>query len=86
MIELSRQFPSPEMLERLAGALEIEAQELFSMPPSERGALQSLRVEVLDGMRRELNAVFAGELAGLIITAMEQAMDRVIADHLGKGE
>jgi transcriptional regulator with XRE-family HTH domain len=30
MIELGRKFPSPEMLERIAAALEIDSPELFS--------------------------------------------------------
>jgi transcriptional regulator with XRE-family HTH domain len=30
MIELERKFPSPEMLERIAAALEIDAPDLFS--------------------------------------------------------
>lgn len=31
MIEIERKFPSPEMLERIAGALGIDSPELFSM-------------------------------------------------------
>jgi hypothetical protein len=31
MIEMERKFPSPEMLERIAGALKIDSPELFSM-------------------------------------------------------
>jgi transcriptional regulator with XRE-family HTH domain len=31
MIEMERKFPSPEMLERIANALEIDSPELFSM-------------------------------------------------------
>ena len=30
-IELGNKFPSPEMLERIAGALEIDSPQLFSM-------------------------------------------------------
>jgi transcriptional regulator with XRE-family HTH domain len=35
MIELARKFPAPEMLERIAEALEIDPPELFSMPTAE---------------------------------------------------
>jgi transcriptional regulator with XRE-family HTH domain len=35
MIELARKFPAPEMLERIAKALEIDPPELFSMPTAE---------------------------------------------------
>jgi len=33
MIELGRKFPSLELLERLAGALEVDNLDLFSPPP-----------------------------------------------------
>jgi len=35
MIELTRKFPSPEMLERIADALEIDPPELFSIQIAE---------------------------------------------------
>jgi transcriptional regulator with XRE-family HTH domain len=35
MIELTRKFPTPEMLERIASALEIDPPELFSMQIAE---------------------------------------------------
>jgi transcriptional regulator with XRE-family HTH domain len=35
MIELARKFPSPEMLERIAAALEIDPPELFSIQIAE---------------------------------------------------
>jgi transcriptional regulator with XRE-family HTH domain len=38
MIELEKKFPSPEMLEKLAAALEIDPPELFAMPPPRQGA------------------------------------------------
>jgi transcriptional regulator with XRE-family HTH domain len=47
MIELEKKFPSPEMLERLAAALEIDPPELFSMPPSPAGTLRKLHEAVL---------------------------------------
>ncbi|GAB6390968.1 MAG: helix-turn-helix transcriptional regulator [Treponematales bacterium] len=70
MIELSRKFPTPEMLERLAAALEVEAPELFSMPPSYAGALKKLREEVLADMAPTINA------------AVEQAVQGVITSHI----
>jgi len=42
MIEVSRKFPTPEMLERLANALEIEAYELFVVKPSPEDAMEKL--------------------------------------------
>jgi transcriptional regulator with XRE-family HTH domain len=42
MIEVSRKFPTPEMLERIAGALEIETYQLFSADPGLETVLQRL--------------------------------------------
>jgi len=47
MIELSRKFPSPEVLERLAFALEVDTPELFSISPSLDVAAQKLRRAIL---------------------------------------
>jgi transcriptional regulator with XRE-family HTH domain len=42
MIEVSRKFPTPEMLERIAKALEIETYQLFSADPTLEAALERL--------------------------------------------
>ena len=42
MIEVSRKFPTPEMLDRLAKALEIETYELFIVKPSPEDAMERL--------------------------------------------
>jgi transcriptional regulator with XRE-family HTH domain len=52
MIELARKFPSPEMLERIAAALEIDAPELFSLPPSPAGTLRRLHEAVLADIKQ----------------------------------
>ncbi|MDR1786556.1 MAG: helix-turn-helix domain-containing protein [Spirochaetaceae bacterium] len=45
-IETGRQFPSPEMLERLAAALEIDSPELFSKEPMQIASVRKLRKEI----------------------------------------
>ena len=52
MIELSRQFPSPDVFEQIAAALEIEAHELFSVPPSPEAALDKLHKEVVTDIKQ----------------------------------
>ena len=51
MIELSRQFPSPEVLERIAGALDIDTHELFSVPPSAESSLERLHRDIIREVR-----------------------------------
>ena len=51
MIELSRQFPTPEVLERIAAALDIEAYELFAVPPSPESAMERLHHDIIKEVR-----------------------------------
>ena len=52
MIEISRKFPSPEVLDRLASALGIPTHELFSVPPSPEKTLEKLHNEVLSDIKQ----------------------------------
>jgi transcriptional regulator with XRE-family HTH domain len=74
MIELTRKFPSPENLERIAVALEIDAPELFSMPPSPAGTLKKLHQAVLADLENTL-----GEAVN---TAAKAALANVIASYM----
>jgi transcriptional regulator with XRE-family HTH domain len=51
MIELSRQFPTPEVLEQIAVALDIEAHELFAVPPSPESSIERLRKDIIREIR-----------------------------------
>ncbi|MDR2491432.1 MAG: helix-turn-helix transcriptional regulator [Spirochaetaceae bacterium] len=52
MIELEKKFPSVEMLERIAEALEIDTTELFSVQPLPEDALKTLRRSVLQDFEK----------------------------------
>jgi len=58
MIELSRQFPTPEVLEQIAAALGVEAYELFAVPPSPESSLERLHKDII----REIRAVIVDVL------------------------
>ena len=58
MIELSRQFPTPEVLERIAAALEIEAYQLFAVQPSVESSMERLHKDII----REIREVVAEAL------------------------
>ncbi|MDR1970484.1 MAG: helix-turn-helix transcriptional regulator [Treponema sp.] len=74
MIELARKFPTPEVLERLAAALEIDPPELFSMPPSPAGMVRRIRGAVLTDIEEAVGAA--------VERAVKEAVGKVIADHL----
>jgi len=52
MIELSRQFPTPEVLERIACALEIESHELFAVSQSPENAMERLHKDIIKEIRQ----------------------------------
>ena len=63
MIELSRQFPTPEVLDRIAGALEIETHELFAVPPSPEEAMERLHKDIIKEIRQVIVEVLEKALA-----------------------
>jgi transcriptional regulator with XRE-family HTH domain len=63
MIELSRQFPTPEMLDRIAAALGIEAYELFAVPPSPENAMERLHKDIIKEIREVIVEVLENALA-----------------------
>ena len=52
MIEVSRKFPTPEMLDRLANALGIETYELFVVKPSPEDAMERLHNTIVGNIER----------------------------------
>ena len=54
MIEQKRKFPAPEMLERIATALEIETPELFTTSASPQAELKKLHKEILTDLDRAI--------------------------------
>jgi len=73
MIELGRKFPSVEMLDRLASALEIDNLDLFSPSPLPEGALRELQEAVLSDLEKAV--------AKSVGKAMQGAVSSVIAKY-----
>ena len=55
MIELGRKFPSPEMLDRLAAAMEIDNLDLFTPPPFVKGSLENIQETVLTDLEKRIS-------------------------------
>jgi transcriptional regulator with XRE-family HTH domain len=72
MIEIGRHFPTAEMLENIACALEIDTPELFSMPPASEKALKQLYAAILPEMRQAAN------------DAIEHALKQVLNRYIEK--
>jgi transcriptional regulator with XRE-family HTH domain len=81
MIELTRKFPSPEKLEQIAEALEIDVPELFSMPPSMKGTLKKIQQEVLITLETALQETVADAVMTTISTIIAIYMRKVDDAH-----
>jgi len=62
MIELSRQFPTPEVLERIAAALGIKSHELFSVAQTPENAIERLHKDVIKEVREVIVEVLENTL------------------------
>jgi len=47
MIEISRKFPTPDMLDRIAGALNIKTWQLFTVTPTTEEAMERLHKSIV---------------------------------------
>jgi len=63
MIEISRKFPTPEMLDRLAEALGIETYELFVVKPSPEDAMNRLHDTLVRNIERVVGEAVEKALA-----------------------
>jgi transcriptional regulator with XRE-family HTH domain len=70
ILELARKFPSGEMLERLAKALEIEPHELFIVSPSPQNELEKLRLEIKNDIENSLGEKLEQSIADAIEKAL----------------
>jgi transcriptional regulator with XRE-family HTH domain len=82
MIELCRKFPSPETLGVIADALGVEAQELFSQPPSPQGALRELKRDFLTSLQPALRSAVAAAVMEAVDTALDSTLDATLSAHL----
>jgi transcriptional regulator with XRE-family HTH domain len=74
MIELGRKFPSPEMLERLAIALEIDNLDLFSPPPFPSKNIRKLQKTISTDLERKITKS--------INKAVQEAVRTVITGYM----
>jgi len=69
MIELSRNYPTLELVERISDALNIEIHELFVDPHSRNTELDQLRQEIKDDMKQLLDERLENALSKIGIQA-----------------
>jgi transcriptional regulator with XRE-family HTH domain len=60
-VETCRKFPTPEVLDRLAEALEINTYELFTVAPTPQNELEKLRQNIIGEVVMAIKQSFAEE-------------------------
>jgi len=63
MIEVSRKFPTPDVLDRLAGALNIKTYQLFAVPPSPEEAMERLHQSIIQNIDKVVGDAIEKALA-----------------------
>ena len=74
MIELGRKFPSIELLERLAEALEIDNLDLFTPPPFPVGNMKTFQKKFLSDLEKEV--------AKSVNNAVQNAVKTVVNNYI----
>jgi transcriptional regulator with XRE-family HTH domain len=52
MIEVSRKFPTPDVLDKIAGALDIKTWQLFAVPPTPEDAMEWLHSSIVNDINQ----------------------------------
>jgi transcriptional regulator with XRE-family HTH domain len=73
MLEIARSFPSADALERIAGALSLEAYELLLVPLSPKEELEELRRTILAEVKETIETV--------IESSVEKSVEKAFAHH-----
>jgi len=74
MIEIARKFPTADILERLAMALGINSNELFSVAVSPERVMEQLQQAILDSFDKKLD---------ILDQTIEHALDKAIEKRYG---
>jgi transcriptional regulator with XRE-family HTH domain len=73
LLEIGRKFPSGEMLERIANALDIETYELLAIASSANNELELLRNDIISEVKT-LNESLAKNITDEVIKAIKNTL------------
>jgi transcriptional regulator with XRE-family HTH domain len=81
MVEICRQFPTPEMLDRLAQTLDIQTFQLFDPSSTPEGALLHLERTIVENIERVVRTTIKQD----IVKEIDQTVSKSIKQALSKG-
>jgi len=63
MIEVSRQFPTPDVMEKIAKALNIKTWQLFAVSPAPEDAMERLHMSIVENIERVVDCAVKKAIA-----------------------
>jgi transcriptional regulator with XRE-family HTH domain len=81
MVEISRKFPTPEMLDRLAQTLDIQTFQLFDPTATPEGALLHLERAIVENIEKIVRTTIKQD----IVREIDQTVAKSVKQALSKG-
>jgi transcriptional regulator with XRE-family HTH domain len=81
MVEISRKFPSPEMLDRLAETLNIQTFQLFDPSATSEGALLHLEQVITENIEKVIKTNIKQEIVNEINQSVSKAVNQAFSEE-----
>jgi len=63
MIEITRKFPTPDILDKIAEALHIKTWQLFAVPPDPEDNMERLHISIVKDINKVVSAAVKSSLS-----------------------
>ena len=80
MVEISRKFPTPEMLDRLAETLNIQTFQLFDPSTTSEGALLHLEQVIVENVEKVVRTTIKQEIVSEINQTVSMAIKQAFSE------
>jgi len=84
MVEISRKFPTPEMLDRLAQTLNIQTFQLFDPSATPDGALLHLEQVIIENIEKVVKTTIKQDIVNEINKTVSKAIKQSFAEEFKK--
>jgi len=81
MVEISRKFPTPEMLDRLAQALDIHTFQLFDPTATPDGALLHLEQAIIENIKTVIRRTIKQDMVSEINQTVSKAIKLALSEE-----
>ncbi|MDR2701460.1 MAG: helix-turn-helix domain-containing protein [Spirochaetaceae bacterium] len=81
MVEISRKFPTPEMLDRLARTLNIQTFQLFDPSATPEGALLHLEQAIVENIEKVVRTAIKQDILGEINQTINELIKQAFSER-----